>query len=380
MLDPDHSKYVRTTHFVAPFWGLFPPPAGIGNMQAFVPVDDEHTYFMYIQYSLEGPLDKRKLQEIAGTVPGVGLDEHFRLRHGRHDNWGQNRAAMKSGRSFTGLSGINVQDFVVQESMGPIYDRRKEHLGVSDLAVIRMRRVLLDSLDRFERGEPPIGLQQPIPYDKLSGADAIIPIDAPWQTVGAIEAPLARVAPAEQQDRSVVSAAVPKVEYAIVGGSATVNCRLPEDTAVEGVEVVERDLRFETPFGSTQAFKLLRLAGAECDDGNEHLALAIRMHGWTTGENWAASRGQQQVFWVLEQAGVRKIVGNAGVGAVSALLDPGDLVLADDIIDETHSRPSALHATWPNSVNLREPFCAGLRHGLADAAAWPVQPRVPARA
>ena len=190
VLDPDHSKYVRTTHFVAPFWGLFPPPAGIGNMQAFVPVDDEHTYFMYIQYSLEGPLDKRKLQEIAGTVPGVGLDEHFRLRHGRHDNWGQNRAAMKSGRSFTGLSGINVQDFVVQESMGPIYDRRKEHLGVSDLAVIRMRRVLLDSLDRFERGEPPIGLQQPIPYDKLSGADAIIPIDAPWQTVGAIEAPL----------------------------------------------------------------------------------------------------------------------------------------------------------------------------------------------
>jgi 5'-methylthioadenosine phosphorylase len=166
----------------------------------------------------------------------------------------------------------------------------------------------------------------------------------------------------------VVSAAVPKVEYAIVGGSATVNCRLPEDTAVKGVEVVERDLHFETPFGSTQAFKLLRLAGAECDDGNEHLALAIRMHGWTTGENWAASRGQQQVFWVLEQAGVRKVVGNAGVGAVSALLDPGDLVLADDIIDENAQSALGAHATWPNSVNLREPFCAGLRHGLADAA------------
>jgi phthalate 4,5-dioxygenase oxygenase subunit len=190
VLDPDKNKYVRTTHYVTPFWGLFPPPAGIGNMQAFVPVDDEHTFFIYIQYSLEGPLDKRRLQEIAGTVPGIGIDENFRLIQGREVNWGQNRAAMDSGRSFTGLTGINVQDFVVQESMGAIYDRRKEHLGVSDVAVIRMRRVLLDSLERFQHGEPPIGLQQTIPYAKLSGADAIIPIDAPWQTVGAVEMPV----------------------------------------------------------------------------------------------------------------------------------------------------------------------------------------------
>ena len=25
-------------------------------------------------------------------------------------------------------------------------------------------------------------------------------------------------------------------------------------------------------------------------------------------------------------------------------------------------------STWPNSVNLRDPFCAGLRGGLAEAA------------
>jgi phthalate 4,5-dioxygenase oxygenase subunit len=187
VVDPDRNKYVRTTHYVTPFWGLFPPPAGTGNMQAFVPVDNEHTYFVYIQYSLEGPLDKRKLQEIAGTVPGIGIDENFRLLHGKRENWGQNRSVMKGGRSWTGLSGINIQDFVVQESMGTMYDRRKEHLGVSDVAVIRMRRVLLDSLERFQQGQPPIGLQQSIPYDRLSGADAIIPIEAPWQSVGAAE-------------------------------------------------------------------------------------------------------------------------------------------------------------------------------------------------
>jgi len=161
---------------------------------------------------------------------------------------------------------------------------------------------------------------------------------------------------------------VPVADYAIIGGSATVRCRLPEDAPVDGVTVVERDLRFDTPFGETQAFKLLRFDGAFCEDGVERAVLAVRMHGWRTGENWAASKGQQQVFAVLEQAGVRKIVGNAGVGAVNALLDPGDLVLAEDYIDRTHSRPSALHATWPNSVNLIEAFCPSLRTGMREAA------------
>ena len=161
---------------------------------------------------------------------------------------------------------------------------------------------------------------------------------------------------------------IPKADYALIGGSATVNCRLPEDTVVDGVSVVARDLRFETPFGDTEAFKLLRLDGAFCEDGVERTILAVRMHGWRTGENWSMSRGQQQVFSVLERAEVRRIVGNAGVGAVNAVLDPGDLVLADDYLDRTHSRPSALHATWPNSVNLFEPFCPALRAGMREAA------------
>lgn len=166
----------------------------------------------------------------------------------------------------------------------------------------------------------------------------------------------------------ISSVAVPSADYAIVGGSASVGCRLPEDTDVPGVEVLEAGLRFDTPFGETEAFKLLRLDGRYTADGVDRTALVVRMHGWRTGENWSASKGQQQVFCVLEQAGVRKVVGNAGVGAVNPLLNPGDLALADDILDETRSRPSALHATWPNSVNLREPYCPALKRGMADAA------------
>ena len=38
--------------------------------------------------------------------------------------------------------GINVQDRAVQETMGPIVDRSKEHLGPADAAIIAARKLL----------------------------------------------------------------------------------------------------------------------------------------------------------------------------------------------------------------------------------------------
>lgn len=163
-------------------------------------------------------------------------------------------------------------------------------------------------------------------------------------------------------------AEVPAADYAVVGGSATLRCRFPEDVALPGVEVLARDLEFETPFGQTAPFKLIRLAPEATADGVERRVLAVRIHGWRWGENWASSPGQRQVFWALQQAGVRRIIGNAGVGALNPLLDPGDLVLADDFLDFTRSRPSSLHPTWTHSVAMVEPFCPALRALMAEAA------------
>ena len=44
---------------------------------------------------------------------------------------------------FTGIAGIAMQDAAMTASMGPIYDRRREHLGTSDAMVIRVRRRLI---------------------------------------------------------------------------------------------------------------------------------------------------------------------------------------------------------------------------------------------
>ena len=69
--------------------------------------------------------------------------------------------------------------------MGPIVDRTAEHLGTSDVAIIRMRRRMLDAVQRFQAGEPLIGQDPAIPYGRLQSEQKIIPIDAPWEQVGA---------------------------------------------------------------------------------------------------------------------------------------------------------------------------------------------------
>jgi hypothetical protein len=47
--------------------------------------------------------------------------------------------------SFTGIKGIRAQDAMVTETAGPIADRTREHLGSSDIAVVAMRRALMQA-------------------------------------------------------------------------------------------------------------------------------------------------------------------------------------------------------------------------------------------
>ena len=57
--------------------------------------------------------------------------------------------------TYTGIWGVNDQDRAIQESMGPIYDRRKEHFGTSDPAIITARRRLLNLARELQQGIEP---------------------------------------------------------------------------------------------------------------------------------------------------------------------------------------------------------------------------------
>jgi phthalate 4,5-dioxygenase oxygenase subunit len=186
--DPDVNTYVRVTLYVAPIYAIFPAPKGWASMQMFMPIDDENTMFYYVMWKREAPIDdetRERYLEQHGMRVGVDMDEQFRKAGNRDNNWLQNRESMMSGRSFSGIYGINTEDFAVQESMGSIVDRSREHLGASDLAVIHFRRTITDAAERLAReGATPVGLADTIEYKSLTSSEGMAPLGSDWRMLG----------------------------------------------------------------------------------------------------------------------------------------------------------------------------------------------------
>ena len=186
--NPETERYVRVTLFSVPFTAFIPRPidkSKVAHMQIFVPVDDVTTMFYGVFFAQDGaPLDEAEMRREHRVVPGVDLDANW-FKIANVDNWfKQDREAMKNG-SWTGIDGFTNQDMACQESMGPIVDRTSEHLGTSDIAIIRMRRRMLEAVKRFQDGQPLIGHDPAIPWDRVRSEQLVIPRDQPWQTVGA---------------------------------------------------------------------------------------------------------------------------------------------------------------------------------------------------
>jgi hypothetical protein len=89
-----------------------------------------------------------------------------------------------------------MQDASLQESMGPIVDRTKEHLVSTDTGIIMARQRLLRAIKALEQeGAQPPGVDTA--HQRVRSAAVILPPDVPFQD-GAREALIARpeVAPA----------------------------------------------------------------------------------------------------------------------------------------------------------------------------------------
>lgn len=180
-------NFVRVYHFVMPFHTFFARQIGQSGEvfrpeasgHIFVPIDDENTMVFNLVYSFgEEPLEDKEAIEIRrGRGPGTQTTDFRKLRN-RDNDWLIDRSAQKS-RTFTGIDGINTQDHAVQESMGTIVDRSLEHLGSSDLAIIRMRRFLLDSIKDSQNGNNPPGIN--LKYPRIRPVERILLKDASWR-------------------------------------------------------------------------------------------------------------------------------------------------------------------------------------------------------
>jgi hypothetical protein len=78
---------------------------------------------------------------------------------------------MQRKRNFSGIAEFWAQDAAPQVSMGPIYDRTTERLGTSDLAIIAVRRHLLEAAKSLrEHGTVPAEIDEPDCYAVRSDA------------------------------------------------------------------------------------------------------------------------------------------------------------------------------------------------------------------
>jgi hypothetical protein len=148
-------------------------------------MDDENTMIFNWMHAVvpDRPLNLEQIerQETWAGRAGPEAETMVRIRTKEND-WLVDREEQRT-KTFTGIKGLNTQDLAAQESMGPIADRTREHLGTTDRAIIVLRRILLDVVGDHQEGIDPLGLD-PNSYRDVRAADAVLPKDVPWQEAG----------------------------------------------------------------------------------------------------------------------------------------------------------------------------------------------------
>ncbi|MBT3552029.1 MAG: Rieske 2Fe-2S domain-containing protein [Rhodospirillaceae bacterium] len=204
-------NYWRMTHFALPFWTLTPHGA-IGDhiwARGWVPLDDTHT--MHVEFSWAARSPAVKGRKDGSKIPGAaGVSGHlantsdwlgrWRLAANASNDYQIDRAAQRS-ESYSGMTGILLQDQAITESMGATTDHSFERLAPSDQVITRTRRRLLQTAEAFAAtGTPPPGAANPEIYGIPRGGDYLAAADTDWRE--AYEKEIARldnrVSPARQ--------------------------------------------------------------------------------------------------------------------------------------------------------------------------------------
>jgi 5'-methylthioadenosine phosphorylase len=163
---------------------------------------------------------------------------------------------------------------------------------------------------------------------------------------------------------------VRNVKVGSIGGSGTWATRFPEDLGRSEVGVLEYLDPVDTPYGQSCPMKLIEVGGER--------VLRVAMHGWHRDESsgwvptWTCAL---QVAWLFREAGVEWALVDGSVGGIQrpdtrgAPLPPWSVVITDDFIQHwTPPTPVRIAVTGSGGLRMRDPFCAGLRRHLLEAA------------
>ena len=141
---------------------------------------------------------------------------------------------------------------------------------------------------------------------------------------------------------------------AIIGGTGL--------TSLQGLEITNREI-VQTPFGEPSG---ILVRGNYC--GQEVLFLPRHGPGHTIPPHRVNYRAN---IWALKQVGVTNVIAANAVGGIRLDMEPGTLVIPDQIIDYTWGRTNTFFEDSLSQVvhvDFTDPYCASLRLQLIDAA------------
>ena len=196
-LPEDRKNWTRVYHYIMPFYQLraggAPTNLGQTDGHMWVPIDDTTCWTYNFHFQHDKPISFEDWQRHEHGQ-GRGLAEDFipgtfKLKSNAANDYMMSRERQRT-INYTGIEGVNTQDFAVQESMGPIYDRTQEHLGSSDTAIIQMRRLLMQAVADVQQGRDPLGSQGQ--GNNVRPAQMYLPQDTHWTETQLKDALVAR--------------------------------------------------------------------------------------------------------------------------------------------------------------------------------------------
>jgi phthalate 4,5-dioxygenase len=160
-------RNARLVPAIMPYMRIIPGKAE-QNYAIEVPMDDFETATYIVAYNKRGPLDYNLWWQFLGldnpyydpVTCDMNLDWGNRM--------GQDRSTMDT--SWTGIIGLEIEDFAMSASLGSDYD----------LAIVRMRRMVLDAVRKHQAGTPPPAVNV-ADMTSVCSYDLDIEVDAKWQ-------------------------------------------------------------------------------------------------------------------------------------------------------------------------------------------------------
>ncbi|WP_158968515.1 aromatic ring-hydroxylating dioxygenase subunit alpha [Chachezhania sediminis] len=142
--------HVRVTNQIFPEAICIPMSREMTITQWHVPIDDENCYWYSMFTSFAKPVNKDLMRE--QRLKEHTLPDYAPLKN-KSNNYNFDPAEQAT-QTYTGMGlDINVHDQWAVESMGTIQDRTQEHLGKTDVGIIKFRRMLREAIRNLADAE-----------------------------------------------------------------------------------------------------------------------------------------------------------------------------------------------------------------------------------